>query len=115
MFKGSSFSPFRSGVRVKLLAMRSRAGGGQAHRLRSRLTQMEFCAHLLKVRSKRFNLLLHLLDFAVLFEKLERTVCDFGDIKSGLGRPLIIPARKCDGKFVHNFTLRMHRAGISRF
>ena len=59
--------------------MRSRAGGGQADRLWSRLTQMEFCAHLLKVRSKRFNLLLHLLNFAVLFEKLERTVCDFVD------------------------------------
>ena len=35
--------------------------------------------HFLQTRGKRFNLLLHLLDFAVLFEKLERTVCDIGD------------------------------------
>ena len=44
-----------------------------------RFTQLELCAHLLKARSKRFHLLLHLLDFAVLFEKLARTVCDIGD------------------------------------
>jgi hypothetical protein len=56
MFKRSSFSPFRSRLRVKLLGMRSRAGGGQAHRLWSELTQIELCAHLLKARSKRFNL-----------------------------------------------------------
>jgi len=55
--------------------MRSRAGGGQAHRSGPDLRRLSSALTLLKVRSKRFNLLLHLLDFAVLFEKLARTVC----------------------------------------
>ena len=79
-----------------------------------RFTQLELCAHLLKARSKRFHLLLHLLDFAVLFEKLARTVCDIGDSfrqENAMVSSSILSPAECTPQALADFEKLLMEAG----